>query len=336
MSSITIVKTDITKMNTDCIVNAANSHLAQGSGVCGAIFREAGARRMQAACDEIGYCPTGGAVITPGFALKAKYVIHAVGPIWRDGNHHEPQDLYSCYQESLERARENNCHSIGFPLISSGIFGYPKDKAWRKALQSCSDWIKKNPDYNIDIVFAVLDERIRELGLETMRELGITDSEEDGKFVFFWKLNHKNEEFSNWYPKEFVIEGIKYNCVEQYMMAKKALLFNDIDIYQKIMASADPGECKNLGKLVSNFDPATWDSCKREIVFNANYAKFTQNPELMAKLKQTGDAILAEASPHDRIWGIGMAADDQDAKYPDRWKGENILGSILMEIRQRF
>lgn len=173
VSSIEIRKIGITDLDTDCIVNAANSSLAMGSGVCGAIFDAAGAREMQAACDEIGGCPTGGAVITPGFALNAKYVIHAVGPIWHDGNHHEPQDLYSCYRESLNRARENNCHSIGFPLISAGIFGYPKDKAWRKALQSYSDWINNNADYEMNIVFAVLDDSILELGKETMKELEI-------------------------------------------------------------------------------------------------------------------------------------------------------------------
>lgn len=171
MSSIKIQKTGITDLDTDCIVNAANSQLAQGSGVCGAIFRAAGARELQAACNKIGHCPTGGAVITPGFALKAKYVIHAVGPIWQGGSHNEPQNLYSCYRESLERAKENDCHSIGFPLISAGIFGYPKDKAWRKALQSCSDWIEENPDYDMDIIFAVLDDRILELGQRTMKEL---------------------------------------------------------------------------------------------------------------------------------------------------------------------
>lgn len=173
MSSIEIRKIGITDLDTNCIVNAANKHLAQGSGVCGAIFRAAGAREMQAACDKIGFCPTGGAVITPGFALKAKYVIHAVGPIWRDGNNHEPQDLYSCYRESLERARENGCHSIGFPLISAGIFGYPKDKAWRKALESCSDWIANNPDYDIHIIFAVLDDKILELGQKLLENISV-------------------------------------------------------------------------------------------------------------------------------------------------------------------
>ena len=94
------------------------------------------------------------------------------------------------------------------------------------------------------------------------------------KFIFFWKLHHKNEEFSNWYPRTFVIEGVRYNCVEQYMMAKKAILFGDVTIYQQIMQTEDPGKCKDLGKLVRGFDPATWDSCKYEIVYNGNYAKF--------------------------------------------------------------
>ena len=171
MSSIDIRKIGITDLDTDCIVNAANSGLAMGSGVCGAIFRAAGPREMQAACDEIGSCPTGGAVITPGFELKAKYVVHAVGPIWRGGNDREPLQLYSCYREALDRARENDCHSIGFPLISSGIFGYPKDKAWNEAIQACTDWINGNAEYDMDIVFAVLDDSTLELGNKTLQEI---------------------------------------------------------------------------------------------------------------------------------------------------------------------
>ena len=119
MSSIDIRLTGITDLETDCIVNAANSGLAMGSGVCGAIFRAAGPREMQAACDKIGGCPTGGAVITPGFALKAKHVVHAVGPIWKGGKNNEGKNLYNCYIESLNRAKENGCHSIWCPLISA-------------------------------------------------------------------------------------------------------------------------------------------------------------------------------------------------------------------------
>lgn len=169
MSSIDIRLISITELDTDCIVNAANSMLAMGSGVCGAIFRYAGIRQLTEACDAIGYCPTGKAVITPGFALKAKYIVHTVGPVWHGGLNREPEDLYSCYQESLDRAMENGCRSIGFPLISAGIFGYPKDKAWVTAITSCSNWIAAHPDYDIDIVFAVLDPFILDLGQQTLR-----------------------------------------------------------------------------------------------------------------------------------------------------------------------
>lgn len=173
MSDIRIELIGITDLDTDCIVNAANSRLAAGSGVCGAIFAAAGHRELQAACDEIGYCPTGGAVITPGFGLRARYIVHAVGPVWQGGGNHEAEALRSCYIEALNRARENGCHSIGFPLISSGIFGYPKDKAWKEALRACSEWISDNADYDMDIIFAVLDQRILDLGLQMMEQPGL-------------------------------------------------------------------------------------------------------------------------------------------------------------------
>lgn len=177
MSRIEIRKIGVTKLYVDAVVNAANSHLQAGSGVCGAIFKEAGYAKLQAACDKIGHCDPGSAVITPGFGLKAKYIIHAVGPIWNDGDHGEPQQLYGCYREALKLAVKNDCHSIAFPLISAGIFGYPKDKAWRKALQACHDFLKQNPGVKIDIFFAVLDDTILKLGEKTLQELGISGPE---------------------------------------------------------------------------------------------------------------------------------------------------------------
>ncbi len=171
MSSIKVQKIGITDLDTEAIVNAANEGLWEGGGVCGAIFKAAGSRQLTAACKAIGHCDTGSAVITPGFNLKAKYIIHAVGPMWRDGNHREPQLLYGCYIRSLELARENDIHSIGFPLISGGIFGYPQDKAWRKAIQACNDYIQRNPDYDIDIIFAVIDDTNYALGTTTLDEI---------------------------------------------------------------------------------------------------------------------------------------------------------------------
>ena len=136
MSKIEIIKTGITSLETDALVNAANEGLWEGGGVCGIIFEAAGSRELQAACSAIGGCKTGSAVITPGFKLKSKYIIHAVGPRWMDGKHDEPKLLYSAYKQSLILAVQNNCRSIGFPLISAGIFGYPIDQAWRKAIQA--------------------------------------------------------------------------------------------------------------------------------------------------------------------------------------------------------
>ena len=164
-------KIGITDLSTDAIVNAANDGLWAGGGVCGAIFRAAGHDKLQAACNAIGHCDTGSAVITPGFDLKAKYIIHAVGPVWCGGNSNEPQLLYGAYRRSLELAVENGCHSIGFPLISAGIFGYPKDKAWRKAIQACCDFFEKNPGADLQIVFAVLDDSILALGQQILDEL---------------------------------------------------------------------------------------------------------------------------------------------------------------------
>lgn len=163
MSDIKIVTADIATMDTDCVVNAANKGLHEGGGVCGDIFKAAGAGELTEACEKIGGCPTGHAVITPGFALKAKYIIHAVGPRWNDAGK-DRELLAGCYKESLERARENDCHSIAFPVISSGIFGYPKDVAWEQAIKGCSEWIKDNPDYDMEIVFTVRSESSKELG----------------------------------------------------------------------------------------------------------------------------------------------------------------------------
>lgn len=169
-SSIEVKQIDIIELNVDAIVNAANSQLREGSGVCGAIFREAGSAELAEACSEIGSCETGDAVITPGFNLPAKYIIHAVGPIWQGGDDDEEELLYNAYKHSLILAKENDCHSIGFPLISSGIYGYPKVQAWEISVQSCSDFINKHPDYSINIVFAVLSDESKKMGEQAIKE----------------------------------------------------------------------------------------------------------------------------------------------------------------------
>jgi O-acetyl-ADP-ribose deacetylase (regulator of RNase III) len=125
---------DITTLGVDAIVNAANTALRGGSGVCGAIFRAAGWADMQAACDEIGHCATGDAVATPGFRLPARSVIHTVGPVWKGGREGEEELLASCYRRSLEVADELGARTVAFPAVSTGVYGYPKDDAARIAV----------------------------------------------------------------------------------------------------------------------------------------------------------------------------------------------------------
>lgn len=148
------------------------------------------------------------------------------------------------------------------------------------------------------------------------------------KFHMFW-----GGPFSQWYPSQFEVEGIKYSCTEQYMMAKKAELFGDEESRLKIMASSDPRMQKRIGRTVEGFVEDQWSAVAKDIVFRGNMAKFSQSPELRAYMLATGDQEIVEASPKDTIWGIGLAAEDPDAYDKTKWKGTNWLGEVLMNVR---
>lgn len=163
-----LVRNDITKMQVDAIVNAANEHLKHGGGVARAIAVAAGWKDMERASNKIGFCPTGSAVITPGFNLPARYVIHTVGPIWHGGENHEAELLASAYTSSLELARAQGLKSVAFPLISAGIYGYPLDEALAIANRSIKAFLAEN---EMDVFLVLYNSRATLLGKQLQSDL---------------------------------------------------------------------------------------------------------------------------------------------------------------------
>lgn len=167
----------------------------------------------------------------------------------------------------------------------------------------------------------------------------------DGKnleYIYFWGHHPKKDGsitkscFSQWWESSFNVGHIKYLFMKQYMMAEKAKLFGDKEIEEKIMSSNSPKEIKALGRKVRDFDEEIWNNIKYSIVINGNYNKFMQNEKLKAFLLSTEDKILVEASPYDNVWGIQMSEDDVEIKNPELWRGENLLGFALMEVRNEI
>ena len=165
-------------------------------------------------------------------------------------------------------------------------------------------------------------------------------SGEKVEFLFFWgHTKNKNGKvtkacFSQWYLSDFKVNGVLYNCAEKYMMAEKARLFKDYETLEEILSAENQKEIKDLGRKIKNFNEELWNREKYEIVKRGNLAKFSQNENLKEFLLSTGDKIIVEASPYDCIWGIGMGAKDENIEKPTAWKGENLLGFALMEVRE--
>lgn len=150
------------------------------------------------------------------------------------------------------------------------------------------------------------------------------------KFTYFWG----EAPFSQWSPATFVVNGITYNCTEQWMMAEKARMFNDEETLAKIMAATHPRDQKKLGRQVKGFEVDKWNASAKDVVYAGNRAKFTQNPDMLAELLATTGTTLVEASPYDKIWGIGMS--DFEAKGCGGragWRGLNWLGEVLTLLR---
>lgn len=172
--------------------------------------------------------------------------------------------------------------------------------------------------------------------LNTIKEF---DDKQHLKYLFFWGHTPSKQSsvdkscLSQWYKCSFTVDNITYNTAEQYMMSKKAILFNDILTFERIMNANHPNEFKKLGREVKNFDIDVWESNRYNIVVDGNLAKFSQNERLKYFLLSTKNRVLVEASPYDTIWGIGLTADTPNIENPHTWKGLNLLGFALMQVR---
>lgn len=158
-----------------------------------------------------------------------------------------------------------------------------------------------------------------------------------GNYVCFFRVNEENGFLSNWQRVNMVIDGVNYTSVEQYMMYQKAVLFGDVEIADKILESSSPRTIKSLGRKVKNFDSKVWDANKVEIVKKGIRHKFNSNDVLLLKfLSFPVDSVFVEASPYDRIWGIGLGVNNPDSLNPSKWRGKNLLGQILSEVRKEY
>ena len=230
---LSIIRQDITKLEVDAIVNAANTNLQMGGGVCGAIFSGAGADRLQTACDNLAPIKTGEAVITCGFMLPAKYIIHVAGPVYRDGKQNEEALLRDCYINSLKLAVQHNCESIAFPLISSGIYGYPKAQALRIATDATKDFIS---DHDIDVSLVVFDKEALSISEGLLGE------------VRSYIDQHYVDEHSNIYRRSKLLD------VEKQALSDEYLQDESMPIMSEMLAPSMAAESTYLEDLVGNLD----------------------------------------------------------------------------------
>ena len=355
---IRTVQGDITKADfVDAIVNSAGNPSDGGSGVNNAIHKAAGPG-LAAEYKKHKECKTGEAVITRAYRLPCKKVIHTKGPVWAGGNNNEIKLLADCYKNSLRIARDYpeyvgppknpafelspGIRRIAFPSISTGIHGCPLKKAAYTAAHAIYDFLTEKP-HNIDEIYLVLYDHDTKDAYDKAfsmlsAELNLKERADDQiPIIGFYHEYETYGCFCNWYPAEFDYAGKHFANSEQFMMYQKVMMFGREDLAEKIMQTSDPKQCKAIaGQPFPEFISATWEATCYTIVKRGVKAKFSQNTGIRNVLLHTKDALLAECSPIDPKWGIGIALDNHDWMDVSKWKGKNYLGRILMEVREEL
>lgn len=263
-----IIRNDITKLKTDAIVNAANSRLLAGGGVCGAIFTAAGHNKLQAECNKIGHCDIGNAVMTDGYNLPAKYIIHTVGPIYGQNPKEEENQLYSCYKTSLDLAKDKGLTSISFPLISSGIYGYPKSEALKIATRAIKDFLANN---EMDIYLVVYDRKAFEISGKLFDDV---QSYIDEKLV----ITDYRRTLKNCEPEMALTEEKAfYDAMLPSMSLGMGV--NDEDELDKYLKMLDEGFSATLLKLIDKTGKKDSEIYKKANIDRKLFSKIRNNPD---------------------------------------------------------
>ena len=261
-----IVRNDITKMPVDAIVNAAKESLLGGGGVDGCIHRAAGPELL-AECRTLGGCKTGDAKITKAYRLPCRYVIHTVGPVWNGGNHGEREQLVSCYRTSLALAKEHNCETVAFPLISSGIFGYPKDQALRVAVDTIGEFLLHN---DMTVYLVIFDRKAYQISGKLFADIAeyiddhYVDTHTDSRRVRMRRMS----------VFESRAEAICESAMLAPMMAPKAA-----DGLDDLLAHLDAGFSETLLKLIDRSGKKDAEVYKKANVDRKLFSKIRNNPD---------------------------------------------------------
>jgi len=272
---------DITRLEVDAIVNATNRDLKQGGGVCGAIFKGAGASSMQKACDELSPIETGEVVITPAFKLPSKHVIHTVGPRWADGMENEEQLLASCYRNSLQLALEKGLESIAFPLISTGIYGYPKERAYKVAVSTILTFLDEH-DLTVYLVLFeeifFVDEELRRKKVAEYVRKNLTESEP--VLDILYSMSPSRSYMAE--PLEGIINEVEESFSQSLMRLIREKGLEEVEVYKG--ANIDR---KHFSKIRSN---DSYQPNKRTVIAFALALKLTAK-ETRALLEKAGYSL---------------------------------------------
>ena len=254
-----IVRNDITKMPVDAIVNAAKESLLGGGGVDGCIHRAAGPELLQE-CRTLGGCKTGDAKITKAYRLPCRYVIHTVGPVWNGGKYGEREQLASCYRTSLALAKEHGCETLAFPLISSGVFGYPKDQALRVAVDTISEFLAEN---NMTVYIVIFDRAAYQIGNKLFADIAAyiddhyVDAHTDSRRERMRRMG--------------VVESRMLTAYEDAPMATSGL--------DEVLAHLDAGFSETLLKLIDRSGKKDTEVYKKANVDRKLFSKIRNNPD---------------------------------------------------------